>query len=527
MSADVKSPEVTGSKVVGSNLEIQISEPLAAAPTVVRVNGVNVTAPLKTGDNTVVLVPLAGLAADTAHNLYINGAKDAASNDLAAYTGTFTISSDKAKPSVKEVKQLTDGTFAVYFSEALGSNDFATGDLVAMTPNGTVSTLTVGTAATDSNGATYYPVTLPAYAAGSDTQSLALTIAKAAVNDASGNENDVFSGSYTFSKDKTAPVLVKNELVKNASGQATGVKFTFSENVTADAAKIRVLKDNVELVDPSTYSATPTGKEVVVDFGTGATLPTGNYTIQFNAGAVEDVSPATNDSAAFSVTVGITATGATPTIDVATSEGLSDDAANVIKVKYNQKVDVASATTLSNYVLDGVALDSSKANPAYITYDVSGNPTVTIELKDGWNNFGQLSATTANAIVTVKGVKDANGVVISNTNIGVLLHDSKEAVLTSAVKSGNSLVLTFDDALAALAASGTDYTNDFVVKDAAGNALTPATVALVSGNNKQVQLNFTSVPAGAVTVETAAAANLDLTDINGLEVKTGVKVTAN
>ncbi|UQD53528.1 hypothetical protein C0971_17005 [Bacillus methanolicus] len=348
------------------------------------------------------------------------------------------------------------------------------------------------------------------------------------VADAASNKNDVYTSTLTFTKDKVAPTLASYKLVKDASGQPTGVQLTFSEDVTIDTSKVRVLKDNAELVDTSTYTATPgsSNKVYTLDFGTGTTLPAGNYTIVFNDGAVTDKSPALNKATAFSINVTIDGQTTKPSIDVAASSTASVANANTFEVHYKQSMDLASITNLSNYKLDGVVLDSTKANPVYVTYDASNNPIAHIELKDGWNNFGYLSATTANAILTVSGVKDSKGTVLADTNIGVLVHDNKAATLTTAVKSGNSIILTFDEALGTLAGT-TDYTDDFIVKDSAGNTLTPSAVTVVSGNNKQVQLNFTSLPAGAITVETAASSTLDLNNLNGLEVKTGVKVTAN
>jgi trimeric autotransporter adhesin len=452
----------------------------------------------------------------------VNGATDVTGNDLKAYTGTFTKSSDTVKPAVKQIKQLTDTSFAVYFTEDLDAgSDFVTNDINFLKADGSVTPGTVVGVDTDADGNDFYEVTLPAYATGSSSQTLTLLVAAGVVADAAGNTNNSYTTTVTFSKDKTAPTFVSQRLVKDVSGQVTGVELTFSENVTIDTSKVRVLKDNVELVAGGLTSAHGVAaKKHTIDFGAGATLPTGSYTVVFNDAAVVDAY--TNTSTAFTTSVQIDApSSSAPTINAVLSGSDSVVNANEIVVHYNQAMDVASITNLANYKLDGVALDSTKANPIYLTY-AGTVPTAHIELKDGWNNFGSVSATTANSILTVSGTKDSKGTVVTDTNIGVLLHDNKAAVLTSAVKSSNSVVVTFNESLDLNLLDATD----FVVKDASGNVTgTVGTVALVAGNDKQVQINFTTVPTGAYTVETAAAANL--TDLNGLVVKQGVKVSAN
>jgi hypothetical protein len=525
LAADVVAPEVVKTAVVGSNLEITLSEVLTALPTVVRVDGANVTPTFKLNDNTVLVVPIGAYTADVLHSLYVAGGKDDAGNDLKAFNGSFVKSSDTVKPAVKQVKQLTDTSIAVYFTEDLGLNELATNDVNFVQADGTVVTGSVVAAvATDANGDKYYEVTIPAYAANTDSQTLQVLIAAGMVNDGATNTNAAFSATYTFTKDKAAPAFVSQKLVKNVSGEATGVELTFSEDVTIDTTKVRVLKNNVELVAGGLTSVHGVAaKKHVIDFGVGATLPAGTYTVVFNDGAVIDNSPALNKSVAFSLNVAVDASSVVPTINAATSSADSVAVANTILVNYNQAMDLASLTNLANYKLDGVALDSTKANPVYVTYN-GLNPIAHIELKEGWNNFGKLTDVAANAILTVSGAKDVNGTVISDTQFGVLLQDNKAARLTSAVKTSNSVVLTFDEALDG---TGLDAT-DFLVKDLSGNAVgTVGTVSLVAGNNKQVQINFTTVPTVAYTVETNVALTLDLTDLNGVEVVEGVKVTAN
>ncbi|WP_156110369.1 hypothetical protein [Brevibacillus thermoruber] len=250
-SADVTAPVVTGTAFDATgNLEIYFSEPVTAAPTVVRVNNVDVASATSLVDSTTAEITAtalssAGVKAGVASTIYVAGAKDDAGNDLVEFNGTFTKVTDTTKPAVKEIKQLDDNTFAVYFTEALGASgsDFATGDLTAINEAGVTFNPVVGAPATDAAGATYYPVTLPAYATGQSSQTLTLVFAKDSVKDAAGNGIDAYTITKTFSKDATAPTFVSTKLVKDATGKATHVEVAFNEPLSADTDALVVNAD--------------------------------------------------------------------------------------------------------------------------------------------------------------------------------------------------------------------------------------------------------------------------------------------
>jgi len=546
--ADVTAPVVTGTAFdTAGNLEITFSEPIAAAPAVVRVNNVDVTgATLVKVDDTKYEITAAGLTAagvkaNVASTIYIAGAKDDAGNDLTAYNGTFTKVTDTTKPAVKEIKQLTDTTFAVYFTEALaaGATDFATGDLTAINTAGVTSTPAVGAATTDAAGATYYPVTLPAYAAGQSSQTLTLVFAQDSVKDAAANGNEAYTTTKTFTKDASAPTFVSTKLVNDVNGKPTKVEVAFNEALSAETdALVQVLKDGVLQSNIVTTIKGTDNKVVELDFGTGANLPAGTFTIVFKAGAVLDNAGTPNPNAEFTTTVTVPGTTVAPTIDVTASQTLSSTA-NQFKVKFAQGVNNASALNLANYKLDGVALDSTKAQNPYIQIDVDNNPIVVIELKDGWNNIGNAPAG-SNAVLTVSGVKDSNNVTIADTNITVKRADNKAATLVSATKvAPNVLKLTFDESLSATFADITDILDDVVISDGtntfAATAVAPGTnAATATGTISGMDLIITVDPqdsnwatvtgASKVTVKTVNTGDGDIKDANGLEVKADVSV---
>ncbi|MGK5510851.1 hypothetical protein [Brevibacillus formosus] len=548
-SDDVTAPVVTGTKFDATgNLEISFSEPIAAAPTVVRVNNVDVSSATTVVDSTTVEISAAGLTSagvkgNVAATLYVAGAKDDAGNDLVAYNGTFTKVTDTTKPAVKEIKQLNDTTFAVYFTEDLGTTgdaDFVTNDLTVIDAAGATSKPVIGAAATDAAGATYYPVTLPAYATGKSSQTLTLVFAQDSVKDVAGNGNDVYTTAKTFSKDATAPTFVSAKLVKDATGKATKVEVAFNELLSAETdALVQVLKDGVLQSNITTNLKASDNKVVEIDFGTGDYLPAGTFTIVFKAGAVADTAGVPNTNAEFTTTVTVDGTTVAPTIDVTKSQTLSATA-NQFRIKFAQNVTSASALNLANYKLDGEVLDSTKAQTPYIQIDADNNPIVVIDLKDGWNNVG-VAPTGSNAVLTVSGVKDANNVAIADTNISVKRADNKAAELVSAsLVAPNVLKLTFDENLSATFANVDDILDDIEITNGttafASAAVAPGTdaataTATISGKDLIITVdakdsNWATVTGSTtVTVKTIAGGDGDVKDANGLAVKTDVSKT--
>jgi trimeric autotransporter adhesin len=533
--SDTVAPTVSKSAIaVNGDLEVTFSEPLGNVTPIVRVNGTNVTPTPVVAGVTKVVVPAAQLTGSAAvgngatATVYVANAQDTAGNIMSIYNGTVTRMNDAVKPAISSITQIGDNKLRVVFTEKLGANVLADGELKFLkgaTFNTTDSTVLKNTVV-DPSEKTYDVTFVGTEVYGTaDSASVSLILADKTVNDLSGNENDTYTQSFTFNKDKTAPVILGQALAQD--GESVEVKFNEDlDGLTVDSTKIVVTSSEgvrYNLQADETVLKTGADNVLELDWVDGAVaLPAGDYTVQFQAGAVKDVAGNSVAASTISVKVAESSDTAKPVVTKDATSGV-----NKYVINFSKEV-TSSALNLANYKLDGAALPANTT----VYFNSAAKTSVTIELPSNSINHGL--ATGIDGLLQVSGVVGKNGVSVDNTTLTVKVGDNTAAVLQSAQKLGNSLILTFNEALNSTTATDADFAavlaNYDIKVDGTLVAIGTgdATATLVAGTNNKVQITFaagtTWDSTKPITVTTKTTG--DLTDQNGLDVKGAVTVTA-
>ncbi|MBW5468726.1 hypothetical protein GPJ61_12755 [Brevibacillus formosus] len=529
---DTVAPTITETKFAATgDLTITFSEPLAATQQpIVRVNNTPVAhTPVVAGD-TVVTVPAANLpaiAGGATATVFVSSAQDTALNTMAVYNGTVVKAVDTTKPAITSVTQTGQNTVKVVVSEELAAGDSALQpeDLKVLIGSkvythgvdGTV--VTVGLDTNDTTNKTYNVSFnlegkgAPNYGLyASNTAAAAqftLIVDANAIKDAYNNGNDAYNQGITLNRDAQGPRFVSSKVAVDKKT----LELTFDEAFQgADTAvdETKLLITNAEGVrftalDATTVVKSDNDKVLVVDFTGAAEIENGTYTVQIGAGAVKDALGNLSAAATTTVTVGSAADTVKPTatLDTETTTDAAVTGVNKFVVDFSEEVG-ASALDLANYKLDGVALDSTKAN---IYFNSSAKNSVTIELKAETVAFGAQAGTPAT--LTVSNVADKAGNVMEKAaDFGVNIADNTAAVLQTVQVLGNDIVLTFNENIDSTTATAIDTPEELAAEfeilvgsdvltlgtlgtGGADGAAGDAAVSLVAGNAKQVKISLT------------------------------------
>lgn len=509
---DKVKPTVTSIQSVNGDVVINFSEKLAATATTVVINGQSHTVTPNAGD-TKVTVSKANFTGDKAlevgktYTVVVAGATDYASNAMELYSGSvnYAVVTDTVAPTVSSVTVNNEKTFTVVFSEKIklaGATPVASDLGLVLT---TTTALAAPTITTTDNQT--FKVTLAATPFAGVSTSQVVTATFDGFKDTALNLGTTKSQQLTFTKDTTAPKLVKSEF----NPTTNKITLTFDEELAAVTGtdfdgKLTIIDNatgkTVTPVGAATVNGSAGSKTVVIDnAATALNLANGNYTLSVAAGALSDTAFTANTSAAFTTEVTITGSEAVkPTLGT-----VSASATNVITVPFaTTKVKggnvAGSATSAANYKLNGAALPAGTVltiNPA--------NDEVTITLPAGSID------TTATQILTVSGVQALNSTAtIDAVNTTVALTDTKAPAITSAVvNTAGNLVLTFSENIIGAGGSGvatTPVDADFIVtiNGAAVTATTDYVVDTTLSSKNQVVIKptaTTSFATGTITVK--------------------------
>ncbi|WP_114572274.1 hypothetical protein [Exiguobacterium flavidum] len=551
--ADAAKPTVTKTEYKAGKVVLTFSEPLATAPTTLRVNGNPVNAGFVTGSNQQQVEATVALSANTTANLYAAGGVDAAGVTMDLYNGSVNVpASDVTKPHVVSATQVSQNVVRFVYNEALGTSaaDLVSGDVKVLKGATVYSHVGTGVSPTisvykntivDPTGKTF-DVTVDLdgttngdgiFASGSSSQALTFLIDAGLVADAAGNQNDAYTTSVTLVKDSTGPVFASSKV----NTGKTQFELSANENLVAGTLSNIIVTDAKGVRYPivaGTGETEVVGKVLNVDLAaTGAVLDNGTYTIKVPAGTVTDALGNTNAEFTTTVTVGAAADSAKPVA------AISNSGNNVFRVTYTNAIsgtvdEVGSSALLaSNYKLDGAALPAG--TDLYFTSPARN--VVEIVLPSNSINIGAKVAGT-NAVLSVSGVTDLAGNVVDTTSGTVKVADNTAATLQSAQLLADTLVLTFSENLDDTTdhANITTLLNDLEIKS--GNnvfvaaAVLPGTTAAtatstISGNKMTINIvggdsNWSTVKTGTLTVKTDGAL---IEDANDIVVKDGVSVT--
>ncbi|QUG40561.1 S-layer homology domain-containing protein [Psychrobacillus sp. INOP01] len=397
---DRAAPTVETLRTVGPrSVEINFSEPLAAAPTVKLDNGSISTAVTIDPSNRSRAVVEFGIApTEGAHSLEIEGGQDYASYKVAKTTKEFnyavdttvpTVTIDKAAPDQvtfkfsKPVKVTNAGNVSFYHTVNNSANYVGTGLTAVNAVNGFADTFTV-------NFATPLP---------EGTSKLFLNTKENAFEDAWGNDVASAELSANVVLDKTAPSVTKVDAT-------TDKKFvvTFSEEVNETTAELAA---NYALTDSAGKAISLTGATFDYDNSkktVTVTLPTnlkpGSYSLVVKN--IEDLSYEKNKLTSQTINVAIPDSTAWD-VKSAVKSG------NNIRVTFSEAMSTEELTSLSNYSLRNK--DVMVNHPAGTSIVVINNSTVEIRLPAGNTVINNIDG------VRVSGsLKDAAGNVYSNTD---------------------------------------------------------------------------------------------------------------
>jgi len=545
---DTTAPAVTGIKynVASDKFEVTLSKPVdALTGQVLRVNGQPVSAgfdAITAPTNKLTVARPADVEPGTTASIYVAGIRDAAGNLMTSYTGNVTVTEDTAALAVDDVKQVLNNTVRVTLNKKLDvasdskiTGAVATNGLVVTKSDGTVTTsYSVAQApAADNKDGNKYDITLnDATYANGNTENFAITFTDGAFKGVSGTKNKVYTKSVTLTKDtvkptvKSAKVAVDGESVEVTLDKAVASATVNQSNevklrlngaeLTSVTATLKAGTDNVLVVKTTDASAL-----------TGSKLKSGTYQVRLEAGAVTDLNGNTNSTVnAPSVVVGDNSTVDPAKVTIGAGSG---DNEFTVTAPGTEKF-ATSSLDYKNFVLDGQTISANS--------DITLNTARTvITVKLPANNSVNIAGS---ALLKATGLAFESGNPYATTSDTVTVKDNTSATMTSAKILGNSIELTFDEAVAPTSlANAADVVADLDIKSDAGLfTVGDATATVAKGStDKQIVITVTpgtsnwsdAIKGANLTVTTKEATNsgkvTKLTDANGVLVKAPVKVS--
>ena len=519
VEADKTAPVITGTEKVSANLvKVSFSEPVKTLGTVsfkledgTVVTGITPATAFVAGDSSVTYDLTAAQAKGTALATGVNvtatfvGVQDQNLNLLTPNPASVTFvkgAKDGVVPTVSTVTQTGAKEFTIKFSEQLAAN-----------PIIKVGTTTLDTAnvVQDPTDKSKYVVTTTDALDGATTISV-----NAGYTDLSGETGAAFSKVYTFVKDVVAAKPTKTAVVQDATDGKQYLEITFDKNVAINASSNVVVKgtqvkDFVTVAVNETaavsYKSTTDKKVIRVALSTlldNTTTKTYNVDATYDldvtfANVTSETGVAVDGTTAdFKLVADGTAAAAGKVAVNSVTKGATND---YVTVTFDGNVDLASATTATNYTVDGAVVESATAAS-------SKTNVITLKLKANSNTF------TGIRNVTVKEVKKLDGTVAMDTQtvVSTLLNENILPTVTTAnLTAVNTIVVTFSENVTA----GTAV--DFVL-NVGGEAVatTVTTTTTATGNELELTLGTALTAAQlAKGLSLTAATTVDITDAVG------------
>ncbi len=543
---------------VTNKIIFAFSEPIKVVPNVIRLNGNPVSgATFVTNSNhmKLELVKPANIAAGTTVDVYVGGSEDYAGNPLELYSGRVEITSDPAAPQVTSIEQISSNKAKIVFSKSITSDNSTIQNALTVVVDGVPMTVTVVvdgvpmtagyfTAALDTDDTSKKTVIVtfgsssdaPHYFYGEDNTSKTLTFifAENKIEDVFGKKLPATTKNVTMVKDLQGPKAVSVKVT--ADGEKIEVAFDEEIAATGVSGKMELRRDGIKLtngISSASRKGTSKGEEKVLVITPGSDaidadskLLPGNYTLRLNVGAIADAH--TNENEAVNLT--FTVAGKTEKLTANIQDNTSTP--NVFKIVFSEEV-TESALNPANYTLDGKTLPSNTD----IYFDTD-NTTVVIELPEGTINIGDVTTGT-NAVLGVKNVVSKTGKTVVPVTGIVKITDNTPAVLQSAKLLGNTLTLTFNEALGTVPTDIDKLIADFTIEGdgtAFDKGSTAPATAIVAKDGKTLVItivqnttspndNWNTIKAANKITVTTKDTITKTKDANGVLIKGGVTVT--
>ncbi|EIT86255.1 surface layer (S-layer) glycoprotein [Fictibacillus macauensis ZFHKF-1] len=351
-------------------------------------------------DGNTATITVGDLDASKKYDVTVVNAADETGNMKDIQTASLMIAVDNVAPSITNVEPVGENKFKVTVDKALKT---------PLTLSAKVGTFTANIVSdvTNTENPKEYIVTLNSsylYKNG-NTETVNLTVAKDALEDAIGNKNATdITKTVTLNKDVTAPTVNKVETVAR-DGEVKSFVVTFNEEVTTVTTdKVYVVDSKGEILSLSKVASNvelnSTDKKKVV-FTLASGLASDKYSFDLAEGFVTDTSLSKNKSAKYSFMVDVTKPGK----PVDTTFTIKDAKAtnNVITVDFDAKVKATgtgSALNPASYLVNGVALPSDSEIKFVKNEGVTDQKKVEIHLPKGF-----VKNSDAKAVFRVTGVQ--------------------------------------------------------------------------------------------------------------------------
>lgn len=510
--ASITSVTSSTNGTAASSVTVDFSEPVSSAT--FKIDGSSVTSGIAwSTDRTEVVISSLVLDASKSHTLDVLALTDYGSNITNITNQGFAVTTDTAAP-VATVSALNDHQVLFVFNKAMNDTLVKAGLSIYKEDLTAESTSVSEDTANETTSHTRYIVTIADASLYANIASRTLTakIAKS-VTDSLGNAvgtNDITS-AVTLHEDTTAPVINSVTYKTQSDGKVTDIVLNVSKEVKAAAVSstgITIINSNGVadgvIALPATSVTPAAGDTSIVFHLASATTINGSYTFYLPKGLVTDSSIDANTNAA--TTLAATFATASSTFSIAQSAITEPNADDLtIKVAFGTPVkggqNTGSATNAAYYTLAGAALPAGTILSLNSAMD-----TVTITLP----STGAVVSDDSYGILTISGVQNSNGTVITPFTGTVALKDNTAPVLQSAkLIDSEDLILTYNENMKSFStatAAGTDFT---IQQNGTTLTLTStdATVTSVPGYANELKLTLTSPLAFDLTKVITITAN--------------------
>lgn len=470
---DVTRPTITGVEYPNSvTARVLFSEPvikgLSGTVSFKNAAGEVITTPTTTGTVTndgvnnkyyiTVDLSAAGVPVNANITTTVIGYQDFAGNIISPNPTTVLVKKDTTDitaPTLVSATATSGTTADVLFSKALDDSTIAT----AITADHIqVGVTTVSTFKVDASNPALYHATFTA-----QTGLVTFTITTGEVKDKAGNSLATSTKLLNFNTDVAGPTVVSTTLTKVDGVESLIV--TFNENVAVQDAKAITtsrVKDYVTTtptltttttadavannVNAALYNAVD-GKSSSISISL-ANVADGQYTAKLPTGLVKDLfgnNSSEKANVTFTRTIDNT-TGKPALIAVTPIVQGADN--NKITIKFDKKLDPATALVASNYIVEGATVES-----AALIANAAADAQVSLTLATGSNGF------TGVHVFTISGVTSDAGVMMDSVTTSATINENVAPTVTKAeLTTATNIKVTFSEAVYnTVAGAGTDF----------------------------------------------------------------------
>ncbi|TGN31170.1 Ig-like domain-containing protein, partial [Lysinibacillus sp. S2017] len=471
-AADTTAPTIVSStQVDANNFELKFSEPMAVGGSFTFTNAKgevisDIPAVSYKAGATSVTINLKDVKSDEKVTVTIKNAKDMAGNLISPQPTTVElVKKDLAtfEPTISSITQTGAKTFSIKFSEAVVLDTTAPTN-ITLDPSNVVTKL-------EKVSDTEYKVTVTNNLNGLATVKIAADQVTNKLAQTAGDNTKSLTKLVTFAQDKVAPKAT-SKLVTNKLGKQV-IELTFDKDVklannaavtvTGSQVKDYVITSGISATETATYADSDNKKVVHVSLDTAALKVEGAaYTLVLKSSDI------TSDADVAMVDVDATFTGAVdgnaPTStneDVATVKDVKVKDNDTLIVEFNQEIDKATASDVSNYSVTGTTVESAQ---------ILASNTKQVVLKIKKNSLADSFERT----VTVENVKALNSTVTMEkfTMLVNLKENVRPTVASAKITGAKEITVTFTESVTA-------KSHAFTVT--AGTTALKATTATASG----------------------------------------------